>query len=469
MTTLGLNPRARRRVRPGQREVDGHGANGHDRLPPYSPEAEQGVLGCVLESPMDSMVLCTAKLGEGGDAFYDLRHQTIYAALVEMFGRREAIDVITLQQRLKDKQLLEEIGGIPYLSSLQDAVPSAANLSYYLDIVLEKFLLRRMIQTCTDVVGRVYDCEGEVDELLDGAERDVLAVRARRSKRNRPGALELVGTAIERIEDKFNRKGAISGLSTGFPDLDMVTDGLCPGDLVVPAALPSIGKTSLCMNIVESVVLTGKFPAAVFSLEMTAEQLMVRMLCSTAMVNLHVVGRGTMTESDFPKLTAAAGRLSHCGLHIVDDMESVQEIVAEARRLKQEHDIKLVVVDYLQLVTGGARGRDANREQEVSGCAAAFKRAAKELRVPFLVPSQVTETAHGVQQLRESKAIGQHADGVWMLEEGEGGTVDAGPVSLWVRKNRNGPRNVRVELTFLKCFTRFESAAKVPEDGEETV
>jgi replicative DNA helicase len=227
-----------------------------DRLPPHSPEAEQGVLGCVLLSPNECMGECLEKIrGDGKDVFYDLRHQTIFETLVTMFDTREAIDVITVQQRLKDRQLLEQVGGIAYLAQLQDAVPSAANLSYYLDIVQEKFLLRKMIHTCTDVVGRVYDYEGEVDALMDEVERDVLRISESRAQSSALTTKELVGKAIGTIENYFSRKGVLNGLGTGFADLDRMTDGLHGSEMIVIAARPSMGKTSLAMNIAEYVVL----------------------------------------------------------------------------------------------------------------------------------------------------------------------------------------------------------------------
>jgi len=258
-----------------------------DRLPPHSPEMERGVLGCVLLSPNDCMGECIEKLKDNGkEAFYDLRHQTIYETLTTMFDTREAIDIITLQQRLKDKGMLDQIGGIPYLSQLQDAVPSAANLSYYLDSVREKFLLRKMISVCTEVVGRVYDYEGEVDMLLDEVERDVLRISESRVQGGAVTTKELVGRAIGTIENFFSRKGTLTGVGTGFADLDRMTDGLHPAEMIVIAARPSMGKTSLAMNIVEHVAIEEKLPVAVFSLEMSAESLVLRTMCSLARVNL---------------------------------------------------------------------------------------------------------------------------------------------------------------------------------------
>src|SRR5258708_7194435 len=222
-----------------------------DRQPTHSPEAEQGVLGCVLLSPNDCMGQCIERFKGGEEVFYDLRHQTIFKALAEMYDSREAIDVITVQQRLKDKQLLEQVGGIAYLSALPYTVPSAANLIYYLDIVQEKFLLRKMIHVCTDVVGRVYDYEGEVDALMDEVERDILRISESRVQAHTNTIKELVKKAISTIEDFHQRQGMLTGIATGFSDLDKMTSGFHGGEMIVIAAPPSMGKTPLAMNIAE--------------------------------------------------------------------------------------------------------------------------------------------------------------------------------------------------------------------------
>ena len=222
-----------------------------DRLPPHSVEAEQGVLGCALLSPHDSLGECVEKFRAGSEVFYDLRHRTIYEVLVEMYERKDAIDLITLQQILKDKQQLEAIGGLAYLASLPNAVPSAANLEYYLEIVREKYVLRRMISTCTEAVGRAYEQQGEVDALLDEVERDILRISGDRIGASAPGMKELVHRAIHHIEAYHQRQGQLGGIATGFADLDKMTDGLHAGEMIVIAARPSMGKTSLAMNIAE--------------------------------------------------------------------------------------------------------------------------------------------------------------------------------------------------------------------------
>jgi replicative DNA helicase len=451
-----------------------------DRLPPHSPEAEQGVLGCALLSPNECLGECIEKLKDNGqEVFYDLRHQTIYETLSAMFNERAAIDVITLQQRLKDRQLLEQVGGIAYLSQLQDAVPSAANLSYYLDIVREKFLLRKMIQTCTEVVGRVYDYEGDVDALLDEVERDVLRISESRSQSDSLTTKELVGRAIGTIENFFSRKGTLTGLATGYADLDRMTDGLHGSEMIVIAARPSMGKTSLAMNIVENVVLEQKLPVAVFSLEMSAEALVMRMMCSIARVNLRSIREGFMSEADFPKLTNAAGKLANSKLFIDDSAAlSILQLRARARRLHQMHGVKLFVVDYLQLLHSTARRSQENRQQEISDISSGLKALAKELKVPVLVLSQLNRELERdksrkprLSDLRESGAIEQDADLVGLLYKPSAGEDDDGnmeeadglPVNLLIAKQRNGPTG-DVNLTFLKSYTRFESAAKVSDE-----
>src|ERR1019366_1519678 len=446
-----------------------------DRLPPHSPEAEQGVLGCVLLSPNDCMGQSIEKFKGGAEVFYDLRHQTIFTMLAEMYDKREGIDVITLQQRLKDKQLLEEVGGIAYLSALPDAVPSAANLSYYLDIVLEKYLLRKMIHACTEVVARVYDFEGEVDALMDEVERDILRISESRVQSQTVTTKELVKKAINTIEDFHQRQGVLTGVGTGFVDLDKMTTGLHGGEMVVIAARPSMGKTSLAMNIAEYVAIEQRLPVGVFSLEMTSESPVLRMLCSRSRVNLRNVREGFLAERDFPKLTGSAGKLANSPLFIDDSSAlSILQLRAKARRMWQQYGIKLFVVDYLQLLHSTARRAD-NRQQEIADISSGIKSLAKELSVPVIVLSQLNRELEReknrkprLSDLRESGAIEQDADVVGLLykpssddeESGSAAEEDAVPMNLLIAKQRNGPTG-DVNLTFLKSSTRFESAAKV--------
>ena len=439
------------------------------------------MLGCILLSPNDCMGECIEKLKDGEEVFYDLRHQTIFKALAEMYDARTAIDVITLQQHLKNAQLLEQIGGISYLSTLPDVVPSAANLMYYLEIVREKYLLRKMIHTCTDVVSRVYDYEGAVDALMDEVERDILRISEARVQAHTNSIKDLVKKAIGTIEDFHQRQGMLTGIPTGFQDLDKMTNGLHGGEMVVIAARPSMGKTSLAMNIAEHVALEAKLPVAVFSLEMTAESLVLRMLCSRSRVNLRNVREGFLAERDFPKLTGAAGKLAGSPLFIDDSSGlSILQLRAKARRMHQQFHIKLFVIDYLQLLHSTAR-RAENRQQEIADISSGIKALAKELDVPIIVLSQLNRELEReknrkprMSDLRESGSIEQDADLVGLLykpnagdedESATGGaaTEEAGPVNLLIAKQRNGPTG-DVNLTFLKSYTRFESAAKVSDD-----
>ncbi len=337
-----------------------------------------------------------------------------------------------------------------------------------------------MISVCTEVVGRVYDYEGEVDMLLDEVERDVLRISESRAQGSVVTTKELVGKAIGTIENFFSRKGNLSGIATGFADLDRMTDGLHPAEMIVIAARPSMGKTSLAMNIVEHVALEEKLPVGVFSLEMSAESLVLRMMCSLARVNLRSIRDGFMSESDFPKLTSAAGKLANSKLFIDDTAGlSILQLRARARRLSQQHGIKLFVIDYLQLLHSTGRRSQDNRQQEIADISSGIKALAKELKVPVIVLSQLNRELEKdksrkprMSDLRESGSIEQDADLVGLLykpnagDDEEAAVVEEGDgvaVNLLIAKQRNGPTG-DVNLTFLKPYTRFESAAKVSDE-----
>ena len=449
-----------------------------DRLPPHSIEAEQGVMGCVLLSPNENLGLCIEKLKSGAEVFYDLRHQHLYEVLLEMYDKKEAIDLLTVSQNLKDRNQLESVGGLAYLATLPDMVPSAANLAYYLEIVREKAILRKLIQACTSVISEVYEHEGEVEGLLDEVERNILRISEERVESSTRSIKELVHKAINTIEEFHQRQGMLTGVSTGFADLDKLTSGLHGGEMIVIAARPSMGKTSLAMNIVEAAVMDQRLPVGVFSLEMTAESLVLRMLCSRARVNLRDIREGFLAERDFPKLTGAAGKMAGAPLFIDDSPGlSILQLRARARRMSQQHGIKLFVIDYLQLLHSTSR-RAENRQQEIADISNGIKALAKELDVPVIVLSQLNREIEKeknrtprLSDLRESGAIEQDADLVGLLykpgkkdgEEEEGNAAaeqDGVPVNLLIAKQRNGPTG-DVNLVFLKGYTRFESASKV--------
>src|SRR6266542_3357002 len=405
-----------------------------DRLPPHSIEAERGVLGCVLLSPGDCLGVCVEEFKAGAEVYYDLRHRHIYELLVEMYDHKEAIDLLTVQQRLKDRNQLEAVGGLFYLAALRDGVLFAANLAYYADIVREKHLLRRVIQTCTGVVGRVYEHQGEVDALLDEVERDVLRISEDRVEASTRTIKDLVKRAINTIEEFHQRQGMLTGISTGFPDLDKMTSGFHGGEMIVIAARPSMGKTSLAMNIAEHATVDERLPVGVFSLEMTAESLVLRMLCSRSRVNLRNIRDGFLAERDFPKLTGAAGKLASAPLFIDDSSGlSVLQMRAKARRMHQQHGIKLFVIDYLQLLHSTAR-RAENRQQEIADISSGIKSLARELNVPIVVLSQLNRELEReknrkprLSDLRESGAIEQDADVVGLLYKPNAGDDDDGP------------------------------------------
>jgi replicative DNA helicase len=428
----------------------------------------------MLLSPADCVPECVEKLADGPLCFYDLRHQTLYAALAEMRERSVPVDLMTVKQWLKDRQQLEAVGGVAYFSSLPECVPSAANLPYYLSIVAEKWTLRRLLRSCTEAAARIQEDEGEVAELVDAVERDVLAAARSGAKIGARSLKELVPEAVDHMEAMHRNAGKTTGVPTGLSDLDRLTGGLQPGDMVVVAARPSVGKTSLAMNIADHAAVECKLPVAVFSLEMTAKALAVRLVCARARVNLKDVRDGLLSEHDFPKLAAAAGKLANAPLYVDDSSGlSVGQLKAKARRLWQQHGVKLFVVDYLQLLH--ATGRKAeNRQQEITQISGGLKELAKETGVPVLVLSQLNRELEKrgpgerprLSDIRESGSVEQDADLVGLLynneDDGEQEQRDraAVPVRIFVAKQRNGPTG-DVDMVFLKQITRFESAAKV--------
>ncbi|MBI1841153.1 MAG: replicative DNA helicase [Verrucomicrobia bacterium] len=473
---------ARRRPKRGTSQPLGIIPGSADRLPPHSIEAEQGVLGCIFLAPSECLGDCVEKLKSGAQTFYDLRHQALYEELVGMYEAKQPVDLITVPQRLKDKNLLEAVGGLSYLASLPDATPSSANLLYYLEILKEKHLLRRMIGTCTNVLARVYEHQGEVDSLLDETERDILQISEARVEPDSRTMRDLVRNAISTIEHYQQRQGMLTGLGTGFMDLDRMTSGLHAGEMIVIAARPSMGKTSLAMNIAEYVAVEEKLPVGVFSLEMTADSLVLRLMCSRAQVNLRDIRGGFIAERDFPRLTAAAGKLAAAPLYIDDTPGlSILQLRAKARRMWQQHGIKLIVIDYLQLLHSTAR-RVENRQQEIADISNGVKALAKELKVPVIVLSQLNREFEKeknrkprMSDLRESGAIEQDADLIGLLykpnaaedeEAAPSADDEAVPVNLLIAKQRNGPTG-DVCLVFRKSITRFESAAKISADESE--
>lgn len=432
---------------------------------------EQGVLGCVLLSPNECLALLIGN-GFRREQFYDLRHQEIWTALVAMHEQQLPIEVTTLARWLEDRHLLEQVGGVQYLALLPDAVPSASNLDYYAQIVREKYLLRRLLQACGDTAVRVYDYEGDVPQLLDEAEAAVLAVNteahgAGQHVRSMP---ELVDATTQAIETMRRGVGLMSGIRTHFGHLDKWTAGLHPTELVIVAARPSLGKTSLAMGIARNVAIRERMPVGVFSMEMGSESLTLRLLCAEASVDSHKLRTGFPSHDDLEAMAKASPKISAAPIFIDDTPAlGILELRARARRMHQQHGIRLFVVDYLQLMHG-SKDYGGNRALEVAEISGGLKSLGKELNVAMLVLSQLNrETEKNksrkpqLADLRESGAIEQDADVVLMLyrpkaDDDEVESEDTQRVNVLIAKQRNGPSDWDVEMTFWKKFTRFEDA-----------
>jgi replicative DNA helicase len=449
------------------------------RTPPHSVEAEQGVLGSMLISPRDAIAEVVEKIT--AEYFYVPAHQTIFDVLVDVWNTGAGIDLITFTQVLRDRNLLETVGGAAAVTNLYTFVPTAANVGYYLEIVRDKYILRSIIAAATESVRRAYEEQDEVGNLLDEVEQKIFAVGEDRFKGQMLSMKDQVMEAIESIEKLYERKGGITGVSTGFIEFDRMTSGMHPAEMIVIAARPSMGKTAFAMNIAEHVAINEKLAVGVFSLEMSSQQLVQRLLCSRARVNLQKVRDGFLGERDFPSLTAAASKLAEAKIFIDDTASlTILELRAKARRLKAQQDVQLLIVDYLQLLRSTSRRAQDNRQLEISEISAGLKGLAKELKIPVIVVAQLNrqpEQRSGgkprLSDLRESGSIEQDADLVGLLvrpemyeEDDEARQEKSGEAELIIAKQRNGPVG-EIPLTFLKEFTRFEDRARNVSEPDE--
>ncbi len=437
-----------------------------ERLPPQNLEAEQAVLGSMLLE--DEAVGHAAELLEES-AFYKDSHRKIFSALLSLYTANVPVDLVTITNELKKHNLLEEIGGASYLAILTSIVPTAANAEHYCRIVKQKSILRELIRATTQIASASYEESVEPDYLLDRAEALIFDIASKKIKRDAVAMKDIIKSSIEMIDALYQRKGAITGLPTGFIELDQQLAGLQPSDLIVVAGRPAMGKSSLTLCIAEHVALEHKTGVALFSLEMSKENVVQRMLCSHARINAHNVRTGMLSTSDWPNLTKAAGKLSEAPIYIDDSPgTSVLELRAKARRLKSRHDIGLVIVDYLQLMEESSRAE--NRQQEISIISRSLKALARELNVPVIAVSQLSRAPERresfrprLSDLRESGAIEQDADVVLMLfREDYYNLTDEnrGIAEIIIAKQRNGPTGT-VKLTFLNEYTRFETLAQV--------
>jgi replicative DNA helicase len=437
------------------------------KLPPQNNEAEQSVLGGILiENEAINKVLEILSV----DDFYRDAHQKIFGGMVDLTEKDEPVDLITLTNDLRKKNQLDSIGGASYLASLNDSVPTAANIEFYAKIVKEKATLRKLIQTSTEIITQSYQDRGDVEDLLDEAEQAIFRISENRVRPSFYHIKKIVKDSFEIFQRLYEKKELVTGVSSGFRDLDRMTAGFQPSDLIIVAGRPSMGKTAFCLNVAQYAAVENKIPIAIFSLEMSKEQLVIRMFCSEARVEGHRLRTGYLSESDWPKLTLAAGTLSESPIFIDDSPAlTVLELRAKARRLKGEHGLGMIIVDYLQLMRG--RARVESRQQEISEISRSLKALAKELNIPVIAVSQLsrkTEERQGMRpqlsDLRESGAIEQDADLILFIYRDEvyNRTEDnpnKGKAEVIIGKQRNGPIG-KIELAFLDKFTAFKELYK---------
>jgi replicative DNA helicase len=444
------------------------------KLPPQNVEAEQSILGGILienEALHKVMEILTV------DDFYRDAHQMIFNAMLDLSERGEPADLITLMNELRKLNRLDSIGGASYLASLSDSVPTAANIEYYAKIVKEKAVLRKLIQTSTEIITKSYEDREDVEELLDEAEQSIFEISENRVKPSFYPIKKIVKDSFEIFQRLYEKKELVTGIPSGFKELDRMTAGFQPSDLIIVAGRPSMGKTAFCLNLAQYAAIENKIPIAIFSLEMSKEQLVIRMFCSEAHVEGNRLRTGFLNESDWPKLTIAAGNLSEAPIFIDDSPAlSVLELRAKARRLKGEYGLGMLIIDYLQLMRG--RAKVESRQQEISEISRSLKALAKELNIPVIAVSQLsrkTEERTGnrpqLSDLRESGAIEQDADLILFLYRDEvynrsEDNPNKGKAEVIIGKQRNGPIG-KVELAFWDKFTTFKDLYKG--DAENTI
>lgn len=460
----------------------GEHAPAFDREPPFAAAAEASVLGGML---IDQTAAPRALEVLDASMFFREAHRRLFRAMTRLFERGGVLDVITVSEELKNQGELENAGGLEYLASLLDAIPTAANIEYHARIVRDKALLRRLLEAANQIVRDVHDPgDATAKEVLDQAEHRVFSVSQSRDQSGLVWIKEILWPMFERIEELQEAPGGVSGLPTGFADVDQMTTGLQPGDLVVVAGRPSMGKTSWALNVSHRVALNQGVPVAIFSLEMGKEQLVQRFLCSEGSVDAQKLRRGSLSMDDHRRLAMAAGRLNTAPIWIDDSAASnVLEMKAKARRLKSESELGLVVVDYMQLMSASSTARSDGRVQEISEISRGLKGLAREIEVPVVAlsqlsraPEQRTNRRPQLSDLRDSGSIEQDADLVLFLyrpeyyegpEDKDGNSLE-GKAELIVSKQRNGPTGT-IDLFFHKEYTRFDSIAREPHGEGEPV
>ncbi len=443
-----------------------------ERIPPQNLEAEKSVLGGILlENASINTVIELLK----EEDFYKKAHKIIFSIMVELDTKEIPIDLVSLKEALKNSNQLDEIGGITYLSSLLETVPTASNISYYSKIVKEKSLLRQLLSSTTSIASLCYEGGSDATELLTKAEKTIYDISQRSVTKGPIPLKDIIHNSFETIDNIYKKGGLASEIVTGFTEFDKLTLGLHPSDLIIIAGRPSMGKTAFCLNIAEHIALKKNLPVVIFSLEMSDEQLFFRLLCSQARIDSHKLRNGFLETKHYSKLTLAAGKLSEAPLYIDDTPAiSMLELRAKARKLKNSIGLSLLIVDYLQLMRG--EGRVENRQQEISEISRALKALAKELKIPVMALSQLNRAPEGrtnnrpiLSDLRESGAIEQDADLVAFIYRDEvynKDTEDQNIAEIIIRKQRNGPIGT-VKLAFRSECTKFENLSFQEESWEE--
>lgn len=442
------------------------------RNPPQNISAEQAALGSMLLQ--EDAILHGVDILRPED-FYKKSHQIIFKCILELFEKSRGVDLVTLTEELNRINLLEEIGGVTYLTNLINSVPTAANIEYYIKIIEEKSILRNLINSATKIISMGYEEKEDAKILLDKAEHLIFEVSERNLGQSFVPIKELITDSYEKIEDLYHREEFITGVPSGFDEFDEITTGFQPSEFIVIAGRPGMGKTAFCMSIAQYASISKNTPVAIFSLEMSKSQLVQRMLCSEARIDAQNLRKGRLVEKDWAPLSMAAGRLASANIFI-DDTAGITclEIKAKARRLKAQYNLGLVIIDYLQLISGS--GRIENRQQEISEISRSLKGLARELNVPVIAVSQLSraveqriERRPRLSDLRESGAIEQDADLVVFIYREEyykPKTEKKGIAEVIISKQRNGPTG-KVELTFVKEYAKFENLTRIPEEDSE--
>ncbi|AEB10847.1 replicative DNA helicase [Marinithermus hydrothermalis] len=438
------------------------------RVPPHNLEAETSVLGAVL---LDNEILNRLEGVITANSFYKEAHRKIWTAIEALAARNEPVDLVTLTEELRSRGELEAVGGVTYLVGLSESTPTAAYAEHYARIVAEKATLRRLIAAAGEVMRLAYDEAGSLDEILDAAGKKILEVSVQGPQHEFQTMKELVHETFEHINLLYEHQGLPSGVATGFRDLDEMIGGLTPGSLNIIAARPSMGKTAFALTIAQNVALRGEQPVAIFSLEMPAIQLVTRMLCSEARIDMNRLRQGQLSDRDFARLVDVAGRLAEAPIYIDDTPDmTLMELRARARRLMSQHKLGLIVIDYLQLMSGGQTGRNGeNRQQEIAAISRGLKGLARELNVPVIALSQLSRAVEQrpnkrpmLSDLRESGSIEQDADLVVFIYRDDyynPHSEKAGIAEIIIGKQRNGPTGT-VELQFHAAHVRFNDLAK---------